>query len=143
GQLIDDPILDEDKLEHMLFDYFPRQLADRFPEAVRNHQLRRDIMATALVNLIVNRMGLSFLFRQQPTGASMGEIARAYLAASEIFNFQDNWEAVDALDNEIPAQQQNDMLLSFITLQERASTWLLRNLPRKLPITDMTGRLQP
>jgi glutamate dehydrogenase len=143
GKLVDDPVLDEPELEQMLFDYFPQQLSSRFPQAVREHQLRREIMATALINLIVNRMGLSFLFRQQQSGASIGDIARAYLAASQVFDFQDNWDAVDALDNQIPAQRQNDMLLEFIALQERASAWLLRNLPRRLPIADMVQRLKP
>jgi glutamate dehydrogenase len=144
GKLTADPLLDEPELERMLLDYFPQQLTERFPDAVRNHQLRREIIATALINLIVNRMGPSFLFRmQQQSGASVAETARAFLAASRIYDLQHWWELVDGLDNHAPASLQNEMLLELISLQERAIAWLLHNLPRNLAVADMVERLKP
>ena len=144
GKLTADPLLDEPELERMLLDYFPQQLTERFPDAVRNHQLRREIMATALINLIVNRMGPSFLFRmQQQSGASVAATARAFLAASRIYDLQHWWELVDGLDNHVPASLQNEMLLELISLQERTVAWLLHNLPRNLAVADMVERLKP
>ncbi|NLO80513.1 MAG: NAD-glutamate dehydrogenase [Xanthomonadaceae bacterium] len=144
GKLLGSPLLDEPELEQMLFEYFPPQLTERFPDAIRGHQLRGEIKATALINLIVNRMGPSFLFRlQQQLGATIPEIARAFLAASGIFSLQHWWEQVDSLDGQVPADLQHDMLQELMSLQERAVGWIMLNLPRDLPVATVVERLKP
>ena len=48
------------------------------------HPLRREITATALVNGLVNRAGVTFVFRlQEETGSSPPDIVRAHEAAKE------------------------------------------------------------
>lgn len=144
GKLSGAALLDEPELEQMLLDYFPQQLTERFPDAVRSHQLQSEIKATALINLIVNRMGPSFLLRmKQQLGVSVPDIARAYLAASQIFDLSQWWDLVDGLDNQVPAELQHKMLQNLMNLQQRAVAWLLLNLPRQLPIAEMVEQLKP
>src|SRR5450432_3043973 len=43
--------------------YFPTPLRERFRDRLDTHPLRREIVATALVNGLVNRAGTTFAFR--------------------------------------------------------------------------------
>ncbi len=43
--------------------YFPKALREQFPDAVKGHRLRREIISTALANIIVNRRRPSLVTR--------------------------------------------------------------------------------
>src|ERR1700722_5021302 len=45
--------------------YFPAPVRERFPKAIAQHRLRREIIATATTNSLVNRMGPTFVPRAQ------------------------------------------------------------------------------
>ncbi|MDQ5807792.1 MAG: NAD-glutamate dehydrogenase, partial [Actinomycetota bacterium] len=62
------------------------------------------------------------------------DIARAYAVAREVFAMPSFWREVEALDNEVAAATQTDMLLVARRLIERATRWLLRNRRRPLDI---------
>src|SRR6185503_14372771 len=50
--------------------YFPAPLRERFVDRLQRHPLRRELVATALVNGVVNRAGTTFAFRvAEETGA--------------------------------------------------------------------------
>jgi glutamate dehydrogenase len=81
--LPDDPVLEPD-----LMGYFPTALRERFPDAIRRHQLRREITATGLVNNMVNLAGISFDHRMtEDSGASVPDVARAFIASRNIFGY--------------------------------------------------------
>jgi glutamate dehydrogenase len=66
--------------ESLLFAYFPRRLRESFSEHFKEHALRREIVATAAVNSVVNLAGISFLSRmQKASGKGIGEVVAAYL----------------------------------------------------------------
>ena len=72
--------------------YFPTPIQQRFPRAIGHHRLRREIIATATTNSLVNRMGPTFVTRaQEDTGAEPAAIARAYTGAREIFAMREVW----------------------------------------------------
>jgi glutamate dehydrogenase len=116
--------------------YFPAPLREeRFAPAMARHPLRREIIATRVTNLLVDRAGTSFIHRlTEETGATVPELALAHAAAWEIFDLEALWSAVEALDNLVPAPTQIDMLLSARRLAERASRWLVRHGPRPLDV---------
>ncbi len=61
--------------------YFPKRL-HVFSEHFEGHALRREIVATAAVNYIINNAGVCFLSRlMATTKAGIGEVVAAYLAA--------------------------------------------------------------
>ena len=125
--------------EHMageLVQYFPRVLSDRFRDAMDAHRLRRELIATYVTNSLVNRAGMTFAFRlEEETGASAGDIARAYTVAREVFDLRALWTAIEALDSSIPAEVQLKLLLEVRKLVERATRWLVRGRPQPLDIT--------
>jgi len=143
-ELLADPLLDAPFMASALLGYFPRPLERDFAHAIAKHRLRREITATVLSNQIINRMGMSFFFRiGEQLGVGCGEIARAYLAARDIFELEHWWRQVDELDNRIGAERQIRLQLALIDLQEQATLWLLRNLPRPLDVELAIDRLKP
>ena len=104
----------------------PAAVQERFPRAISRHRLRREIIATATTNSLVNRMGPTFVPRaQEDTGAEPAQIARAYTAAREIFTMRDLWERVEALDNQVTAKLQYEAAFQTSRLLRHATYWLL------------------
>jgi glutamate dehydrogenase len=102
-------------------------LRDRFREQIHEHRLHRQITATHVTNSLVNRCGPSFVYRLgEETGAEAPDIARAYMAAREIFSLRPFWDGVEGLDNVVEAGTQTQMMLDARKLAERATRWLLR-----------------
>ena len=127
-----------------LMRYFPRPLQERFADLVRGHRLAAEIIATVVANEVVNRAGITFVYRlAEETGAEVADIARAYLVAREVFDMEWVWASVEGLDNEASAQAQIAMLLEGRRLVERATRWLLRHCPRPLDVEAAAGRFSP
>ena len=77
-----------------------RPVRRRFARAIARHRLRREIIATATTNSLINRMGPTFVTRaQEDAGAEPAQIARAYTAAREIFEMRTIWTQIEDLDN--------------------------------------------
>ena len=90
--------------------------------------MRREIIATHVVNSMVNRVDSSFVHHLLETaGAKPDEIVRAYLLTREIFGFVDLWRAIEALDTRIDDAVQSEMLLDTSRLLERGTMWFLRS----------------
>ncbi len=106
--------------------YFPGPVRERFPRAIARHRLRREIIATATTNSVVNRMGPTFVTRvQDDTGAEPAQIARAYTAAREIFAMREVWEHIEALDNKVTATLQYEAAFQTSRLLRHVTYWLL------------------
>ncbi|MEV6204067.1 NAD-glutamate dehydrogenase [Streptomyces sp. NPDC051771] len=136
-ELIGTGLPDDPYLAGLLHAYFPTLLREKFGEAVDNHALRREIITTVLVNDTVNTGGSTFLHRlREETGASLEEIVRAQTAARAIFRLGEVWDAVEALDNTVPAEIQTRMRLHSRRLVERGTRWLLNNRPQPLAIGE-------
>ena len=111
--------------------YFPEELRRRFGADIAHHRLRREIIATAITNSLVNRMGPTFVMRaQEDTGAEPARIARAYTAAREITGMRVLWSGIEALDNRVPCAVQYDMMFETGRLLRHMTYWLLSHRPR-------------
>ncbi|HLJ63708.1 MAG TPA: NAD-glutamate dehydrogenase domain-containing protein, partial [Stellaceae bacterium] len=107
--------------------YFPKMLATHFGPALARHRLRREIIATALANDLVNRAGLTLVSElQRQSGASPPVIAKAYAIARTVLDQETLWEGVSALDFAIPASLQMEMWLALRRAVARGSRRLVR-----------------
>ena len=136
-QLLNSDVPEDSYLSEELESYFPTPLRERFREQMKEHRLRRQIVATHLTNDLVNRCGTTFTYRlREETGGTPPEIARAYAAARDIFDLRSLWSRIEDLDNQVEAKVQTRMLLDARKLVERATRWLLRNRRSPLNIAD-------
>lgn len=119
----DDPYLGEE-----LRRYFPKPMQEKFADAIDTHRLRREIVATQLANAIINRCGPGIIVRLQGrTGRSVGDIARAYALARDVFGILEINLGIDALDAKIGGARQ--LALYGIAADHAAARmlWFLRN----------------
>ncbi|MEU5274642.1 NAD-glutamate dehydrogenase [Streptomyces hygroscopicus] len=136
-ELIATGLPDDPYLQRLLHAYFPQPLRQRFPEHIDGHALRREIITTVLVNDTVNSAGTTFLHRmREETGASTEEVVRAQTAARAIFELNQVWDEVEALDTAVAADVQTRMRLHSRRLVERGTRWLLNNRPQPLELAE-------
>ncbi|MCX8114942.1 MAG: NAD-glutamate dehydrogenase, partial [Burkholderiaceae bacterium] len=103
-------------------------LRSRYASYIARHPLKREIVATYVLNSMVNRVGSSFVHRlAENTGATPAQVVRAYLLARESFGVVAVWRAIEALDNRVADAVQAEMLFEIARLTERATTWFLRS----------------
>jgi glutamate dehydrogenase len=122
-------------LSNELERYFPAPVQERFPRAIQRHRLKREIIATATTNSLVNRMGPTFVARtQDETGADPADIARAYTAAREIFDMRKLWARIEGLDTKVSASLQYGMMYQTSRLLRHATHWLLAHRRRELHV---------
>ncbi|HMK86571.1 MAG TPA: NAD-glutamate dehydrogenase [Steroidobacteraceae bacterium] len=139
--LINSDVPEDPYLSGELARYFPAALRERFAVRLKRHRLRREIIATAVTNSLINRAGPVFPVRaQDDTGASPGAIARAYTIAREVFAARDTWTQIEALDNRIPAALQYAIMFQTTRLLRHASYWLIENLRGNLDIERAVRR---
>jgi glutamate dehydrogenase len=142
--LLASDICEDTFLGRELTGYFPAPLRDRFASVMPQHRLRRELIATALANNIVNRMGITFLFRiQENSGANVADVARAYVAARNTFDMSQLWSEIEALDNKVDTHLQLQMLADSRKLVTRATLWFLRNRKQPLDIADALQTFEP
>ncbi|MFI6108546.1 NAD-glutamate dehydrogenase [Streptomyces sp. NPDC051310] len=136
-ELIHTDLPDDPYLRELLHAYFPSKLREEFPAQIDAHALRREIITTVMVNDTVNTGGSTFLHRlREETGASTEEIVRAQTAARAIFGLGSVWDAVEALDNTVPADVLTRIRLHSRRLVERGTRWLLNNRPQPLQLAE-------
>ncbi len=124
--------------------YFPQALREAYAGVMPRHPLRREIIATHVVNSMVNRVGSTFVHRaMETTGAKPDEIVRAYLLTREVFGYVPLWQSIEALDNKVADSIQADMLIEAGRLIVRASAWFLRSRRLAEPMEQTMERFQP
>lgn len=141
--LIDSDVPEDPYLGHELERYFPPQMQKRCGSYLRQHRLRREIIATATTNSMVNRMGATFARRtQEDTGADAATVVRAYAIAREVFGMRATWSDIEALDAKIAAQTQYEMMFETTRLLRFCTYWLIHRHPNALQIEQQVSRLR-
>ncbi|MFD9703766.1 NAD-glutamate dehydrogenase [Lentzea sp. NPDC059081] len=132
-----------DTFTRKLPDYFPSLLRERFGAAIPNHPLARQIITTVVVNEVVDGGGISFAFRlAEEMSASATDAVRAYAVVTQVFDLPSIWREIEALDNVVPTDVQDNMVLETRRLLDRASRWLLSNRPQPLAVGSTINRFR-
>ncbi|MDB5414139.1 MAG: phage capsid protein [Rubritepida sp.] len=94
--VVDSALPDDPAFAPLLHEYFPTALrAANFSRFVARHRLRRDLVATALANMVANRLGCAGLARLVAE-AGPAEVVGAVWLASELFGLEARFEAAEA-----------------------------------------------
>ncbi len=139
SDLPDDPLLEGD-----LSRYFPMALRERNHDAIEEHTLRREIIATSVTNSMINHTGPTFVNEMRDrTGIESPEIARAYTVVREAFRLRALWAEIEALDNKVSTDAQTLMLREIGRTVDRTTQWFLRNVDHPLDITKLMEEFAP
>lgn len=125
--LTNSDLVDDEYMVSFIETAFPHKIAQLFPLALRNHRLRREIVATQIANDMVNTMGISFAQRlMESTGASAADVAKAYVIARDIYAMPAFLGALDDATR-IPGELQLQLINDMMRKIRRATRWFLRN----------------
>ncbi|MBW0144205.1 NAD-glutamate dehydrogenase [Sphingomicrobium clamense] len=87
---------EDEKMVEELHAAFPPQMIEKHREAVDEHRLENEILATKVANRLVNRLGPSTaLDMTEEEGAALGQVAAAFLVAERMLDLRSLWEALD------------------------------------------------
>ncbi len=126
NELVNSHLPDAEFFQEDLSLYFPTALRKKYAQAMQTHRLRREIIATFMTNSVLNHMGSVFIHRcKEESGQTTPQIVLAYCTARNIFAARHYWESIDALDNIVAADVQNDLHRRVRKLLEQASKWFL------------------
>ena len=128
NELLACTVPDDPYLGRELNRYFPKEMSERFAEALQSHRLRREIIATQLTNSMVNRGGATLIVRiADQTGASVASIAAAFAAVRNSYGLIELNGEIDALDNKVSGDTQLSLYAAVQDLLLDRLVWFLRN----------------
>ncbi len=105
---------DESGSLRFLHDYFPEKIEKQFSGQLKSHPLAREIIATVINNVVTDQAGSTFAVSTvERTGATLAEVARAYLLYDAALEGERFRTAVSALDNSVSSNQQYSLLLKL------------------------------
>ncbi|WP_236793931.1 NAD-glutamate dehydrogenase [Amycolatopsis sp. GM8] len=134
-ELLASELPDAEVFARRLPEYFPKPLRERYGQLVAEHPLRRQIIATMLVNEVVDGAGVSFAYRlAEEMNATATDAVRAYTVVTRVFGLDSLWQAIHELDNEVPTAITDTMMLESRRLLDRAARWFLANRPQPLAV---------
>ncbi len=140
-QLLDSDVPEDAYLSRELMRYFPEPLHQPYAQHMQRHRLKREIIATAVTNTLVNRMGASFALRmQEDTGQGPAAIAKAFTIAREVLEARELWAEIEALDGTVKDAVQIEAVLAVWELMRSLTRWLLNRPGSTLDIAAQVKR---
>lgn len=143
-ELLDSDVPEDAYLSQELQRYFPEPLRQKFADNMQRHRLKREIIASAVTNSTINRMGATFMLRmQEDTGQTPAAVAKAFTAAREILDARQLWAAIEGLDNVVAEATQMDAVTQTWKLLRHMTRWLLNQPGGSLDIAANVERYAP
>lgn len=137
GPLVADPGMEGDLLSS-----FPPQMQEREADAIQQHQLRGEIIATELANRIINRLGLIHPFElAEEEGCSLADMASAFVIADRIYDVRALWTQIDGSD--MPEAGRLELLGLIATAMRAQMASIIRVLPSGFTPSAGIGKLLP
>ncbi|HKT28260.1 NAD-glutamate dehydrogenase domain-containing protein, partial [Dyella sp.] len=142
-QLLESDVPEDPYLSKELVRYFPKPLHDKYAAHMQRHRLKREIIATAVTNSTLNRMGATFMMRmQEDTGQGPAAVAKAYTAAREILGARELWAQIEAQDSKVAESTQFDAIGQIWSQLRHLARWLLNRPGGTLDIAANVERYQ-
>ncbi len=122
--LADDPYL----IERFLTPYFPPQISSSFSSEIGHHGLRHELLATSIVNELIDLAGSVFLFDLMRDYDVVEEDAiRAVLIAEGVLDIRARAESLKAGAQDLAAEAEVGAFLGLERALRRACSWVLTN----------------
>lgn len=124
--VLDSDLPDDPWFEHLLEAGFPQALVERFPQAVLDHRLKRELITTLVTNQMVDRLGIATAHRLPAGfGARMDAAVRAYVLADAWLDGEALFTEIETWDNRLPTEHQYALHKIVIAMLKHAMSWWL------------------
>jgi glutamate dehydrogenase len=122
--LAEDPYL----IERFLQPYFPPQISSTFSSEIARHRLRRELLATSIVNQMVDLMGSTFMFElMRDHGVVEDDAVRAFLIAEGVLDVRGRAASLHAGVQELTAEAEVGAFLGLDQAVRHVCAWVLTN----------------
>ena len=129
-------------LEDTLMNYFPGLLRQKYSDSIKQHPLRREIIATCIVNQLINRTSPSFIYDlQESMGTTLESVIRAFLIVTTIFNFEKLWLEIETYDTQISQASQLKLYNELLIILKQTIIWVLRNVMHFESLNNLAAKL--
>ncbi len=136
--LVNSSLPEDPLVATIIEDAFPDLIKQRFPDALGEHRLRREIIAMRVANDMINSGGITFPHRlKESTGASDEAIARGFIFASRVYRRDDFFASVNALNFKVDTAMQYQMMDRTSGLLRGATRWFLRAQRAETPLAEL------
>ncbi len=132
NSILESSIPEDPYLLECLFSYFPETIVERFRDDILEHPLRREIIATQVVNMLIERMGIPFVSHTCiETGAAQADVIWAFLAADGVLKGREIINELEVLDKPTTARAHLSALMRVSGAVDSMTRWLLNNWDRR------------
>lgn len=106
--------------------YFPKDFQTKFASYIAKHRLKKEIIATVLVNDFVNMLGCTFYHQLlDETGASPDDVIKAFVVVREVFSVDEYWLKIEQLGSGVTLDHKMMLFNHLQALLGRNITWLM------------------
>ncbi len=138
--LVDDAYL----VDRFLKPYFPPSIVERFSDEIAHHRLRRELVATRLVNELVDVMGSVFIFTMvRDHGVQAQEAIRAWIIAGDIIDLHSRAENLRAHAYLMTAEAEVGAFLALERATKSAGDWALHHCKAEVAIGSAVEKFRP
>ncbi|HXN85375.1 MAG TPA: NAD-glutamate dehydrogenase domain-containing protein [Candidatus Binataceae bacterium] len=135
-RLEDSPLADDPYLvDRFLRPYFPPSILDRFADEIVHHRLRRELIATAIVNELVDVMGSIFIFGMvRDQGVQASDAIRAWIIARDVIDLRGCVDRIRERSYLMSAEAEVSAFLALERATKSASEWATAHCEAELSI---------
>ena len=139
--LVSEPYL----VERFLRPYFPSSIISKFSDEVPGHRLRRELVATQLVNEMVDTMGATFVFGLvRDFDLDAEQVVRAWLIASDAIGLRPEVERIRARARQLMVEAEMRALFALERAASRATRTILASREAVKPdLAQAVNRIKP
>jgi glutamate dehydrogenase len=143
-QMLASSLPEQPFLQHFALNYFPVSLRERFATDIVAHPLKREIIATQAVNILLERMGASFVYRTaEETGAGTSDILSSFLVASDVLDAYTLTRELEVLDKASTSRLYLTTLIKISNALDGMTRWMLENRRRDLSLEQTASTYRP
>jgi len=140
SRLVDDAYL----IDHALRPYFPPSIAQAFAAEIPRHGLRREIVATRVVNEMVDLMGSVFIFNlERDHGIESEDALRAWLIAAGVLELSRRTGDLKRNAADLTAETESAAFLGLERAARRVCSWAIVHANANEQLAATVDRFQP
>lgn len=122
-------ITDDVSFEKFAYKYFPKPFVSVYEDEIKNHPLKKEIIAVIIANKIINFHGSTFISDFDELGEKKFLLKiKAYLISNELFCANDVRYEIYREDFKTPTDEQYKMLIDIENAIDYNTKWILKTL---------------